>query len=168
MARRVNDAAVLHLLKLILKASGKKGVAQGGVLSPLLSNLYLTEVDQMLERAKEVMRYGQYTYVEYGRLAADLVVLVDAHARHDWLVTALQTAWGGTGENPGRDQYREESAGGPQQRRKLRLLGVCISVDAESAREVAAPIRRSSGSGPHCYASSKRSSAAFNRSPWGG
>src|SRR6202051_4839533 len=33
VARRVNDAQVLHLLKLILKASGKNGVAQGGVLS---------------------------------------------------------------------------------------------------------------------------------------
>jgi RNA-directed DNA polymerase len=72
VARRVNDAAVLHLLKLILKASGKKGVAQGGVLSPLLSNLYLHEVDQILERAKEVTRQGQYTYVEYCRFADDL------------------------------------------------------------------------------------------------
>jgi RNA-directed DNA polymerase len=89
VARRVNDAQVLHLLKLILKASGKKGVAQGGVLSPLLSNLYLTEVDKMLERAKEVTRYGQYTYVEYCRFADDLVVLVDAHARHDWLGEAI-------------------------------------------------------------------------------
>ncbi len=30
-----------------------------GVISPLLSNLYLTEVDRMLERAKEATRYGQ-------------------------------------------------------------------------------------------------------------
>jgi RNA-directed DNA polymerase len=89
VARRVNDAQVLHLLKLILKASGKKGVAQGGVLSPLLSNLYLTEVDKMLERAKEVTHYGPYTYVEYCRFADDLVVLVDAHARHDWLIEAV-------------------------------------------------------------------------------
>src|SRR3989442_838841 len=69
LARRVDDAEVLHLLRLILKASGKKGVAQGGVLSPLLSNLYLTEVDGMLERAKEVTRQGTYTYVEYARFA---------------------------------------------------------------------------------------------------
>jgi len=89
VARRVSDARVLHLLKLILKASGKKGVAQGGVLSPLLSNLYLTEVDKMLERAKEVTHYGPYTYIEYCRFADDLVVLVDAHARHDWLVEAV-------------------------------------------------------------------------------
>ena len=64
MAARVNDADVLHLLKMILKASGKKGVPQGGVISPLLSNLYLNEVDRMLERAKEVTRSGKYTYVD--------------------------------------------------------------------------------------------------------
>lgn len=89
VARRVNDTQVLHLLKLILTATGKKGVAQGGVLSPVLSNLYLTEVDQMLERAKEVTRYGQYTALEYCRWADDLVVLVDAHPRHDRLVEAV-------------------------------------------------------------------------------
>jgi RNA-directed DNA polymerase len=89
VARRVNDGAMLHLLKLTLKAAGKKGVAQGGVLSPLLSNLYLTEVDQMLERAKEVTRQGSYTYLEYCRFADDLVILVDAYARHDWLVEAV-------------------------------------------------------------------------------
>ena len=39
VAQRVNDPEVLHVLKLMLEVSGKKGVAQGGVLSPLLSNL---------------------------------------------------------------------------------------------------------------------------------
>ena len=59
VAQRINDADVMHLLKSILKASGSKGVPQGGVISPLLSNLYLTEVDRMLERAKEVTRERQ-------------------------------------------------------------------------------------------------------------
>src|SRR6202158_1799694 len=89
VARRVNDAEVMHLLKLIVKASGKKGVSQGGVLSPLLSNLYLNEVDRMLERAQEVSRKGPYTHLEYARFADDLVILVDAHARHDWLLKAV-------------------------------------------------------------------------------
>lgn len=89
VARRVNDGDVMHLLKLMLTASGKQGVPQGGVISPLLSNLYLTEVDRMLERAKEATRNGKYTYVEYARFADDLVVLIDAHPRHAWLLEAV-------------------------------------------------------------------------------
>src|SRR5207302_10579481 len=84
VARRVDDADVLHLLKIMLKANGRRGVPQGGVISPLLSNLYLTEVDRMLERAKEATRCGKYTYIEYARFADDLVILIDAYPRHDW------------------------------------------------------------------------------------
>ena len=59
------------------------------MISPLLSNLYLNEVDKMLERAREVTRNGKYTYIEYARFADDLVILVDAYKRHDWLVGAV-------------------------------------------------------------------------------
>jgi RNA-directed DNA polymerase len=90
VAVRVGDDDVMHLLRMILKASGKKGVPQGGVISPLLSNLYLTEVDRMLERATETTRQGQYTYVEYVRWADDIVILIDAHPRHDWLLGAVE------------------------------------------------------------------------------
>jgi RNA-directed DNA polymerase len=90
VAQRVDDADVMHLLKIMLKANGKRGVPQGGVISPLLSNLYLTEVDRMLERAKETTRNGKYTYIEYARFADDLVILIDAHPRHDWLLGAVE------------------------------------------------------------------------------
>src|ERR1700726_4252831 len=86
VARRVQDEAVMHLLKMMLKATGKKGVPQGGVISPLLSNLYLNEVDRMLERAREVTRNGKSTSVQYARFADDLVVLIDAERRSAWLV----------------------------------------------------------------------------------
>ena len=89
VARRINDDEVMRLLKLMLTASGKQGVPQGGVISPLLSNIYLTEVDHMLERAKETTRNGKYTYVEYARFADDLVVLIDAHPRNAWLLGAV-------------------------------------------------------------------------------
>ncbi|MHB1565729.1 MAG: group II intron reverse transcriptase/maturase [Acidiferrobacter sp.] len=77
VATRIQDDAVMHLLKVILKASGPVGVPQGGVISPLLSNLYLNEVDKMLEKAKIVTQRSTFTYVEYARFADDLVVLVD-------------------------------------------------------------------------------------------
>jgi RNA-directed DNA polymerase len=91
VAQRVKDPEGLHVLQLVLQASGKKGVAQGGVLSPLRSNLYLTAVDRMLERAKEVTRRGSYTYLEYARFADDLVILVDAYSQHDGLLKAVDT-----------------------------------------------------------------------------
>jgi RNA-directed DNA polymerase len=90
VAKRVNDSDVMHLLKIMLKANGRYGVPQGGVISPLLSNVYLNEVDCMLERAKEVTRNGKYTYIEYARFADDLVILIDAHPRHDWLLPAVE------------------------------------------------------------------------------
>ncbi len=88
VAERVSDDKVMRLLKLILKASGKRGVPQGGVISPLLSNIYLNEVDKMLERAKEVTRQGRYTYIEYARFADDLVILVDGFRKWEWLLKA--------------------------------------------------------------------------------
>jgi RNA-directed DNA polymerase len=89
VARRVNDDAVMHLLKMMLKATGRKGVPQGGVISPLLSNLYLNEVDRMLEKAVQVTRRGKSTKVQYARFADDMVILIDAERQSDWLVTAI-------------------------------------------------------------------------------
>jgi RNA-directed DNA polymerase len=86
VARRIDDAEILHVLKVMLRASGKRGVPQGGVLSPLLANIYLHEVDGMLERAKEVTRSGRYTRVEYARYADDLVILVDGHPKQAGLL----------------------------------------------------------------------------------
>ena len=70
---------------MMLKASGKRGVPQGGVISPLLSNVYLNEVDRMLQRARRSRAQKGWTAIEYARFADDLVVLVDSHPRHPWL-----------------------------------------------------------------------------------
>jgi len=39
VARRISDDEVLHLLKIILKANGKRGVPQGGVITPLTQKI---------------------------------------------------------------------------------------------------------------------------------
>jgi len=89
VAKRVRDNNVMRLLKMILKATGKVGVPQGGVISPMLSNLYLNEVDKMLEKAIETTRYKQYTPIQYARFADDMVILVEGHPNHDWIVKAV-------------------------------------------------------------------------------
>lgn len=76
IARRVNDDDVMHLIKLICKANGKKGVPQGGVISPLFSNLYLQEVDEMFTRAKSVVKRYYGTELSFYRFADDMICLV--------------------------------------------------------------------------------------------
>src|SRR5271156_4500363 len=89
VARRGRDDAVMHLLKMILKGNGEKSVPPGGGVSPLLSNLYLNEVDRMLEKAVDTTRRGKSTSVQYARFADDMVILIDAERRSDWLVKAI-------------------------------------------------------------------------------
>lgn len=89
IAARINDKEVMWLLKRILKAGGKRGVPQGGPLSPLLSNIYLNEIDKMLEKAKTVTQRDGYQHIEYARWADDLVILVDSFQKWNWLIRAV-------------------------------------------------------------------------------
>jgi RNA-directed DNA polymerase len=80
LAQRVQDPEILHLVKQIVKANGSKGVPQGGVLSPLLANLYLNELDQaMEEETAKRRREGRWERVVYTRYADDMVILVDGY-----------------------------------------------------------------------------------------
>lgn len=89
IAERVQDGKVLRLIKLILKASGKRGVPQGGTVSCLFSNIYLNGIDSMLEKAKEATVTDGFTRLEYVRWADDLVILIDGFWKHRWVITAV-------------------------------------------------------------------------------
>jgi group II intron reverse transcriptase/maturase len=89
VAERISDGAMLHLIQMWLKApimaededgtkrnigggkSNRKGTPQGGVISPLLSNLYLHLLDRIWERGQLQQRIG----ARIVRYADDMVVL---------------------------------------------------------------------------------------------
>jgi group II intron reverse transcriptase/maturase len=89
VAERICDGAILHLIQMWLKApviemdkdgtkrnigggkGNRKGTPQGGVISPLLANLYLHILDRIWERHKLRERLG----ARIVRYADDIVIL---------------------------------------------------------------------------------------------
>jgi RNA-directed DNA polymerase len=91
IARRVQDPQVLHLIKVILKTSGKIGVPQGGPFSPLAANIYLNEVDWYFDGIRRKTAEGGYEAVNYHRFADDIVITVSGHhTKRGWAERALQ------------------------------------------------------------------------------
>ena len=93
IARRVQDPDVMHLIKQILKTSGRIGVPQGGPFSPLAANIYLNEVDWMFDdiRKQTTQDQGKYEAVNYHRFADDIVITVSGHhTKRAWPNRAME------------------------------------------------------------------------------
>lgn len=82
LARRISDGRILHVIKQWLSCGyvednqhrqSKRGTPQGGVISPLLANLYLHPVDKAFERNRiGAIREGSIHIVRY---ADDILIL---------------------------------------------------------------------------------------------
>jgi RNA-directed DNA polymerase len=91
IAQRVQDPEVMHLVKQIIKVTGKVGVPQGSPFSPLAANIYLNEIDWMFEAIRHKTTQGPYEAVNYHRFADDIVITVSGHhTKRGWAERALQ------------------------------------------------------------------------------
>jgi len=94
---RVRDKKILHLIRQWLKAGileeGKlmipdQGTPQGGVLSPLLSNIYLHEIDK---------QWCDNATVKLVRFADDMVFLCKSEVQAKWVLRGLKDQLAGLG-----------------------------------------------------------------------
>jgi group II intron reverse transcriptase/maturase len=82
LALRISDAKILHVIKQWLSCGyvedghhrqSKRGTPQGGVISPLLANIYLNPLDKAFERRKlGTIKEGSIHIVRY---ADDMIIL---------------------------------------------------------------------------------------------
>ena len=101
----MQDPKVLHLVKLIIKAGGKKGVPQGGPFSPLAANIYLNEVDWYFDDLRRKTAEGPYEAINYHRFADDMVITISGHwSKRGWAERALQRLQGVTSDQPVRSR----------------------------------------------------------------
>jgi group II intron reverse transcriptase/maturase len=95
VARRIVDGKMLGLIKswlsCVVEEKGRRwkpdrGTPQGGVISPLLANIYLNVLDKVWERRGYTRKEGPN--VQLVRYADDLVLLTDKDAR--WAMDRLR------------------------------------------------------------------------------
>jgi group II intron reverse transcriptase/maturase len=95
LARRISDGQILHVIKQWLSSGyveegqhrqSRKGTPQGGVISPLLANIYLNPIDQAFDRERlGAIEKGSIHLVRY---ADDMILL--AQKNLDRGITLLQ------------------------------------------------------------------------------
>ena len=91
IAKRVQDPELMHLVKQIIKVTGKVGVPQGSPFSPLAANIYLNEIDWMFEAIRQKTTQGPYEAVNYHRFSDDIVITISGHhTKRGWAERALQ------------------------------------------------------------------------------
>ncbi|MGU3373263.1 group II intron reverse transcriptase/maturase [Bacillus mycoides] len=94
IAKRVQDSQVMHLVKQVIKVTGKIGVPQGGPFSPLAANIYLNEVDWTFDAIRRKTTENHYEAVNYHRFADDIVITVSGHSsKRGWAELALRRLW---------------------------------------------------------------------------
>jgi RNA-directed DNA polymerase len=83
IGKRISDRNIIHLIKLWLKApiseddkmsggrKNKRGTPQGGVISPLLANIYLHLVDKLVNSKEMFRRFG----IKIIRYADDFILI---------------------------------------------------------------------------------------------
>ena len=91
IAKRVQDPAVMHLIKQIITVGGPVGVPQGGPFRPLAAHIYLNEVDWTFDAIRRKTAEGPYEALNSHRFADDSVLTVSGHHRkRGWAQRALQ------------------------------------------------------------------------------
>jgi hypothetical protein len=121
----------------------------------------------MLEKAIQTRRYGRSTAVQSARFADDLVILIDAHRRWDWLVKA-GNRWRREELAKLRVEINEEKSRMVDLKKgeSFTFLGLEIRRVLSRNRKCDRTVRPSRRSEPGCSRNSGKSSEGMSASRW--
>ncbi len=86
----VEDPQLIGLLKDVLATPLPPGLPPHGRLAPVLADIALQGIDQLLQQARTLGREGNVHHVQCMRQGNQVLVLVDGDPRYDWVLPAVQ------------------------------------------------------------------------------
>ena len=98
LARKIADGQVLRLIQLFLKAgvmhnnqltASPIGISQGGIISPLLANIYLDELDTFVQEGYVVNSDKKRKAIAYIRYADDFIILCHSKVQAQNMLEAV-------------------------------------------------------------------------------
>jgi predicted esterase len=88
--QRIDDPQLLKSLQEILTATAQPDQTSPESLAPLLADIALQSIDEILQQAKALGRESNFLHAQCLRVGNEMIILVDHDPRYEWILPAVK------------------------------------------------------------------------------